>query len=64
MVVSSLTMPCDLDAKVNKSDTKGELTFPRMRKRFPKKRKQKKRGITLALCSQVVGFPDFVWLRM
>jgi hypothetical protein len=26
MVVSSLTMPCDLDAKVCKSKAKGELT--------------------------------------
>lgn len=49
MVVSTLTMPCDLDAKVNKSDTKGELTFPRMRKRFPKKRKQKKSEVLPSL---------------
>ena len=29
-------------AKVNKVDANGDLRFPRMRKRFPKKRKQKK----------------------
>ena len=41
MVVSFLTMPCDLDAKVSNRHTKGELIFPHLRKRFPKKRKQK-----------------------
>ena len=39
MVVSSLTMPCDLDAKVGNRKSKGELGFPHLRKRFPKKRK-------------------------
>ncbi len=53
-------------AKVNKSDANGELIFPRMRKRFPKKTEtKKKRGVALAPCSQVVGFSDiFVWLSM
>ena len=35
-------------AKVSKSKSKGELRFPRIRKRFTKKRKQKKRDLCLA----------------
>lgn len=45
-------------AKVRKSKSKGELRFPRIRKRFPKKRKQKKRDLRLAINStQIVVIP-------
>jgi hypothetical protein len=45
-----------LDAKVNKSKPKGELTLSHLRKSFPKKRKQKKARCYPRSCSSVVKY--------